>query len=303
MKLLQMRYFQTVCRHGSITKAAEELFVSQPTISFCLKELEDEFGVKLFHRRHNRLQLTVEGQFFLDKVNYILQSVDALATQMKDMGNNHNHVKIAVPAMISTFLFPPIFNAYTKQYPNVELEMLETGSLQARKLVDANSVDLGITILDNVVADNYNVLPLVSTELVFCVSRTHPLATRKRISFKELANEHIILFKADSYQNIFIKRAFSEVGVDPKIMLYSSQLYTVKEFISCGNAGAFLYRQVAEMDKDLVCIPIDQAIIQDIVLIWSKSSSLYSDAENFIQFLKGSYKITDDSQLFRKIKE
>lgn len=286
MKLLQMRYFQTVCRHGSITKAADELFVRQPTISFCLKELEDEFGVKLFHRRHNRLQLTVEGQFFLDKVNYILQAVDTLSTQMKDMGNNHNHVKIAVPAMISTFLFPQMFNAYTRMYPDVELEMLETGSLQARKLVDANSVDLGITILDNVVSDGYNVLPLVTTELVFCVSKNHPLAGREKISFKELANEHIILFKADSYQNIFIKRAFSEVGVDPKILLYSSQLYTIKEFLSYGNAGAFLYRQVAELDKDLVCIPFDKALLQDIVLIWSKSSSLYSDSENFIQFAK-----------------
>ncbi len=284
MKLLQMRYFQTVCRYGSITKAAEVLFVSQPTISFCLKELEDEFGVKLFHRRHNRLQLTVEGQFFLDKINYILQSVDTLTTQMKDMGSNRNHVKIAVPAMISTFLFPQMFNAYTKLYPGVELEMLETGSLQARKLVDANSVDLGITILDNAVVDGYNLLPLVATELVFCVSKTHPLAGRKSISFKELSEEHIILFKADSYQNTFIKRAFSEVGVEPKILLYSSQLYTIKQFLGYGYAGAFLYRQVAEMDDDLVCIPLDKSLIQEIVLIWSKNSSLYSDSENFIQF-------------------
>lgn len=286
MKILQMRYFQTVCRYGSITKAADELFVSQPTISFCIKELEDEFGVKLFHRRHNRLQLTVEGAFFLDKVNYILQSVDALATQMKDMGNNHNHVKIAVPAMISTFLFPQLFNAYVKKYPEVELEMLETGSLQARKLVDANSVDLGITIYDNAVGDSYNVMPLVSTELVFCVSKTHPLANRESISFKDLADEHIILFKADSYQNIFIKRAFSEVGIQPKILLYSSQLYTIKKFLSYGNVGAFLYRQVGEMDKDLVCIPLEQSIIQEIVLIWTKNGSLYSDSENFIQFVK-----------------
>ncbi len=286
MKLLQMRYFQTVCQYGSITRAAEELFVSQPTISFCIKELEDEFGVKLFHRRHNRLQLTVEGAFFQDKVNYILQSVDALATQMKDMGNNHNHVKIAVPAMISTFLFPQMFNAYKSLYPGVELEMLETGSLQTRKLVDANSVDLGITILDNVVSDTYNMLPLVDTELVFCVSKNHPLANREKISFKELADERIILFKADSYQNIFIKRAFSEVGVTPNILLYSSQLYTIKQFLSYGNAGAFLYRQVAEMDNDLVCIPLDTPIAQNVVLIWAKNTSLYSDSENFIQFVK-----------------
>lgn len=286
MKLLQMKYFQTVCRYGSITKAAEELFVSQPTISFCIKELESEFGVRLFHRRHNRLQLTVEGAYFLDKVNYILQSVDALAVQMKNMGNNRNHVKIAVPAMISTFLFPQIFNAYSKTYPEVELEMLETGSLQVRKLVDASSVDLGITIRDDVVDDTYNELPLVSTELVFCVSRKHPLADRKQISFKELSDEHIILFKADSYQNIFIKRAFSEAGVEPNIMLYSSQLYTIKQFLSYGNVGAFLYRQVAEMDKDLVCIPLEQPIIQDIALIWTKNGNLYSDSENFIQFAK-----------------
>lgn len=286
MKLLQMKYFQTVCRYGSITKAAEELFVSQPTISFCIKELESEFGVRLFHRRHNRLQLTVEGSYFLDKVNYILQSVDALAVQMKNMGNNRNHVKIAVPAMISTFLFPQIFNAYSKTYPEVELEMLETGSLQVRKLVDASSVDLGITIRDDVVDDTYNELPLVSTELVFCVSLKHPLADRKQISFKELSDEHIILFKADSYQNIFIKRAFSEAGVEPNIMLYSSQLYTIKQFLSYGNVGAFLYRQVAEMDKDLVCIPLEQPIIQDIALIWTKNGNLYSDSENFIQFAK-----------------
>ena len=273
-----------MCRYGSITKAAEELFVSQPTISFCLKELEDEFGVKLFHRRHNRLQLTVEGQFFLDKIDYILQSVDTLTTQMKDMGKNHNHVKIAVPAMISTFLFPQMFNAFTRMYPDVELEMLETGSLQTRKLVDANSGDLGVTILDGFVTDSYNLLPLVTTELVFCVSKTHPLAGREQISFKELADEHIILFKADSYQNIVIKRAFAEAGVEPKISLYSSQLYTIKEFLSYGYAGAFLYRQVAEMDKELVCIPIDRPIMQDIVLIWSRSGSLYSDSENFIRF-------------------
>lgn len=281
-----MKYFQTVCRYGSITKAAEELFVSQPTISFCIKELEDEFGVKLFHRRHNRLQLTVEGSYFLDKVNYVLQSVDALSSQMKNMGNNRNHVKIAVPAMISTFLFPQIFNAYNEAYPELQLEMLETGSLQARKLVDANSVDLGITILDSAVEDSYNIVPLVKTELVFCVSKTHPLANCQKISFRQLADQQIIMFKADSYQNIFIKRAFSEVGVQPNILLYSSQLYTIKEFLSYGNVGAFLYRQVAEMDDDLVCIPLEQAIFQDIVLIWTKNGSLYSDAENFIQFAK-----------------
>lgn len=286
MKISQMKYFQTVCRYSSITKAAEELYVSQPAISFCIKELEEEFGVKLFHRRNNRLQLTVEGSYFLDKINYILNAVDTLVGQMKDLGNNRNHIKIAVPAMISTFLFPSMFNEYAQKFPEVEVEMLETGSLQARKLVDANSVDLGITILDSSVGETYNIVPLVQTELMFCVSKNHPLADKKFISFKDLEKQKIILFKADSYQNIFIKRAFVEANIQPDIMLYSSQLYTVKKFLSYGNVGAFLYKQIAEMDNDLVCIPLEQPIIQQIVLIWTKNGNLYSDAENFIRFAK-----------------
>ncbi len=286
MKISQLRYFQTVCRYGSITKAAEEMYVSQPAISFCIKELEEEFGIKLFHRRNNRLQLTVEGTFFLDKVNYILQSVDALSSQMKDMGNNRNHIKIAVPAMLSTFLLPMIFNDYSEKFPNVEIEMLETGSLQVRKLVDSNSVDLGITIEDSEVDDSYNVLPLVTTELMFCVSKNHPLATRQKLTFKELADEKIILFKADSYQNILIKKAFADVAVEPKIMLYTSQLYTIRKFLSAGNVGAFLYRQVAELGADIVCIPVEGGIKQDAVLIWNKHGTLYSDSENFIRYIK-----------------
>lgn len=286
MKISQLRYFQTVCRYGSITKAAEEMYVSQPAISFCIKELEEEFGIKLFHRRNNRLQLTVEGTFFLDKVNYILQSVDALSSQMKDMGNNRNHIKIAVPAMLSTFLLPTIFNDYSEKFPNVEIEMLETGSLQVRKLVDSNSVDLGITIEDNEVDDSYNVLPLVTTELMFCVSKDHPLAKKDKLTFKELADEKIILFKADSYQNILIKKAFTDAGVDPRIMLYTSQLYTIRKFLSAGNVGAFLYRQVAELGSDIVCIPVDGGIKQHAVLIWNKHGTLYSDSENFIRYIK-----------------
>lgn len=286
MKISQMRYFQTVCKYSSITKAAEELYVSQPAISFCIKELEEEFQVKLFHRRNNRLQLTVEGAYFLDKVNYILQSVDTLSSQMKDLGNNRNHIKIAVPALISTFLFPSMFNAYQKKHPNVEIEMLETGSMHVRKLVDANSVDLGITIEDSAVSESYNTIPLVETEMVFCVSRDHPLASRESLSFEDLHSERIILFKADSYQNIFIKRAFATAGVEPNISLYSSQLYTIKKFLSYGNVGAFLYKQVAEMEDDLVCIPMENKILQKIVLIWTKQGNLYSDAEQFIQFSK-----------------
>ena len=92
----------TVCRYNNITKAAEELYVSQPAISSSIKDLETEFGVKLFYRQNNKLLLTDEGEYFLDKVTDILGAVDILSTQMKDLGNNLNHIKIGVPSMVGT---------------------------------------------------------------------------------------------------------------------------------------------------------------------------------------------------------
>ncbi|MBR2974989.1 MAG: LysR family transcriptional regulator [Clostridia bacterium] len=286
MKIVQLRYFQRVCRYQSITKAAEEMYVSQPAISFCIKQLEEEFGVKLFLRRNNKLQLTTEGQYFLEKVNFILNSVDSLTAQMKDMGSNRNHVKIAMPAMVSTFLFPALFNAHSKQFPTVELEMLETSSLQVTKLVDSGSVDLGVTIYDPALHEDYNVLPLMDTELMFCVNKNHSLAKATTLTYKDLQHEHVILFKADSDQNVQIKRAFKEEDVEPNIRLYSSQLYTIKEILSYGNTGAFLYKQIGELNSDLVCIPMQNPVKQKFVLVWAKNTSMYTDTENFINFAK-----------------
>ncbi|MFR3347575.1 MAG: LysR family transcriptional regulator, partial [Christensenellales bacterium] len=79
MKISQLRYFMTVCRYNNITKAAEELYVSQPAISSSIKDLETEFGVKLFYRQNNKLLLTDEGEYFLDKVTDILGAVDILS--------------------------------------------------------------------------------------------------------------------------------------------------------------------------------------------------------------------------------
>ena len=132
----------TVCRYNNITKAAEELYVSQPAISSSIKDLETEFGVKLFYRQNNKLLLTDEGEYFLDKVTDILGAVDILSTQMKDLGNNLNHIKIGVPSMVGTFLFPAMFSAYKEKYPETEVEMQESGSLQVAKSVENNTLDL-----------------------------------------------------------------------------------------------------------------------------------------------------------------
>lgn len=128
MKLYQLRYFTAVCRYGYVTRAAEELHVTQPSVSSAIKELEDEFSVNLFHRINNRLSPTKEGLYFLDQATKILELADSTTSMMEELGSRKKQIKIGIPPMIGTFLFPKLFTAFRKKYPNIDLELVEGGS-------------------------------------------------------------------------------------------------------------------------------------------------------------------------------
>jgi len=290
MKFLQMVYFREVCKLNNITKASKSLFVSQPAISSSIKELEKEFGVQLFHRNNNKLVLTPEGEYFNAQVEKILESVEKLTEKMKDLGQNHNRIKIGVPPMIGIFMFPEIFNAFKAKYPKIMIEIFESGSLEIRHYVMDDIVDLAIGIIDDAMTSQFHTEKIYETELVFCVSSNHHLNGKDRISFEMLADESIILMKADSFQNPKIKERFAGIGITPNILLYSSQLYTIKKFLEYGNCGAFMFKEIADTDSDLVSIPFRDPIKIDIGMIWKSHTILYKETEEFISFVKDEYR-------------
>lgn len=273
-----------MCRYNNITRASVELFVSQPAISASIKELEDELGVSLFHRQNNKIALTMEGTYFLKRADEILADADLLLLQMKDFGGKKNHFRIGIPPMIGTFLFPPMFRGFKEAYPEIDIEMIEYGSLQTRVLVEDESIDLAITIVEDGMEDKFNIIELLMTELVFCVNDKHPLAKLKSVSVDDLDDQPLILMKADSYQNPKIKDMFAKHNRQPHVLLYSSQLYTIKNFLLDGTAGAFLFKEVAAMEKEMVSISLKEPIKIRIGLIWKKEKHLFSDTEKFVHF-------------------
>ena len=104
MKISQMEYFSCVCRCGSITKAAKELHISQPSVTAAVHELEKELGVNLFLRRNNKIQLTEEGWFVQERIDGILKSMDTLNRDLNDFVGQKNHIRLGVPLQIGSFL-------------------------------------------------------------------------------------------------------------------------------------------------------------------------------------------------------
>ena len=102
MTLTQLEYFCAVCRYHSITRAAEALFVSQPTISTSIRDLEKEFNLRLFTHGRNRITLTNDGEAFYQKAEHILKQTHELYADFAGMQESRHPLRIGIPPMIST---------------------------------------------------------------------------------------------------------------------------------------------------------------------------------------------------------
>lgn len=286
MKIMQLRYFVEVCRNQSVTKAAGQLHISQPSVTSAIRELEKEFGVNLFYRQKKTMILTKEGEYLYRQGEEILSQTDELERTMKNFGSKNKNVKIGVPPMIGTFVFPGLFREFREHYPDLTLEIQEYGSVQTRQQVQNDLLDAAIVILDENTEREFHCMPMMETQLVLTVARDNPLASMAYVNLDELRREPLVLMKEGSFQNMQIKKKFREAGITPNVILYSSQIYTIKQFVHYNNAGAFLFRDLVTDDPELAGIPFEPPIPIRIGLIWKRGKYIYNGTTNFIKFTK-----------------
>lgn len=155
MTLTQLEYFCAVCRYHSITRAAEALFVSQPTISTSIRDLEKEFNLRLFTHGRNRITLTNDGEAFYQKAEHILKQTHELYADFAGMQESRHPLRIGIPPMISTVFFPRITDLFEQQY-NIPIQLFEYGSIRARTLLDAEQIDVAVVNMDFYNLDKYN---------------------------------------------------------------------------------------------------------------------------------------------------
>ena len=173
MTLNQLRYFCTASRCHSITKAAEELYVTQPTISMAIRDLEIEFGISLFSRKGNQLSLTQEGESFYKKATYILQYCNELQADYSSMSRIKPPLRIGIPPMLSTVFFPELLTAFHEKHPEIAVVLEEYGSVRACNLVQDDTLDVALVNMEQYNIDKFHNTVLANDQVVFCVSNDH----------------------------------------------------------------------------------------------------------------------------------
>ncbi|TCK08977.1 LysR family transcriptional regulator [Marinobacterium mangrovicola] len=192
--LKQLRYFVLAGDHSSVTKAAEEMYVSQPSISSAIHHLETVTGLQLFIRHHAQgLTLTPQGRQFYRKSKNLLKQADDLAlfaTSLgKDITGNLNLVGFPT---FTALMMPSILKQFITRYPEVNVHCDE---MHQRDLIQGllnSDYELAITY-DMELPDSVEFLPLLSLPPYAVVSQDHPLANRKKVSLKELADLPMVM--------------------------------------------------------------------------------------------------------------
>jgi len=263
--------------------------MTQPALSSAITHLEKEYNLKLFERKNNTMVLTQDGEFFYEKAKSILENVSMFERDLNDLSSKKTTIRIGVPPMIGSFLFPKIYDQYMILHEDAKFEIWEEGSLSVRNKIMNNTLDLGFSILNESENEQYQREVILETELLFCVSKSNPLANKESLSISDIQNEPIIFMREGFYQSRMIKSMYNEIGLDPNIVLVSSQILVIRNFVKINAGGAFLIKELVDPeDPFIVGIPFKEKLKLKIGLIWRKNAELHPGAIQFVNYLKNS---------------
>ncbi len=280
-----MVYFEAVCRNGSLTKAAEELYVSQPAMSNMIRKLENECGVALFKRVRNRLEMTQEGKLLLSEVLPVLRQVKQLDRFAAQLPTMRMHLKIGFTTICGNMVYPQLWRRFTAVCPEVQVLSFEDSPIQLFKELDKGNLNLVISSdPETPIPYDFRKRLLFNTERLFYVSRDDPLARLDRpITLEEIAERPLILQDVNRPFTRWLEERFGELGLTMNVVHRTDQLYTMENFIENGVACGFLLKYSLERNPAIIGLPYEGAITVPTVVFTRAEETLSETARIFLR--------------------
>ncbi|MCE0494844.1 LysR family transcriptional regulator [Vibrio salinus] len=285
MELRQLRHFISVVEEGSISAAARASNLAQPAISSSIKKLEQELKMPLFNRRDRGIELTKAGQEFLSYARQIINHAQDAKLAMQAMeGLDQGQVEISVPSMLGSYYFPPLLMAFKHQYPNIDINVLDTGTRNIRRLLLDGDVELGV-VADKDLTPELESGSLIREEMVVCMAVDHPLAEKDAIEYEDFLSHELVLFRRGYYHHSLLDKISREVNIKPKVAFTSNLLPLIKSVIRQGYAISPMWQVAIQDDDRIVTRPFAETFEIDLSLAWRKDSYISRANQAFRDFV------------------
>lgn len=279
----QLRYFLEVYELKSVSKAAEQLFVSPQGLSKTIITLEKELGVQLFNHKANRIIPTEEAARLAIHARNILKEYDVIENRLFLEDSASKTVEIYTSYDVPQLIPAVFFHNFNEHYPKIKINIKEFPDRNIVEDVEKNRVELGI-VPGPFDSDKFIFEPLCTEEFCLVVNRDHPLAAYDRIPFSKLSRENIVVKDSRSSTSMNQMYSFIEKGKIPNIILETSDVHLIHQMAEAGYALGISLRYLADKirsDKVKVVSFEEDWLVKRLFLIRSKKNVLSVEGEIF----------------------
>jgi DNA-binding transcriptional LysR family regulator len=288
----RLQVFHAVAKHLSFTKAAEALFMTQPAVTFQVKQLEEHFNTRLFERGHGRNSLTLAGLLVLEYAEKILTLSAELDLRLKEMtGEVGGLLLVGASTTIAEFLLPQVLGDFKSKYPKVQPRLAVANSETVENRVAEHTIDIGFieapSHRDSVVTDI-----CCEDELQAVCAPSHPLARLKSATPKQLVQYPFISREAGSGTREVIDQYLQASGVAPdslNVVMELGSPEALKGLVATGLGFTILSRAAVVKETrlgQLVRVPLAPRLIRNFSVVYPKEKFRSRLVNTFVQFAK-----------------
>ena len=286
MDLLQLKYFQVVAQLEHMTRAAEKLYIAQPSLSQSIARLEEELGVPLFDRQGRRIRLNQFGSTFLKRVERAFLELDEGKREVADLaGLEQGLIALAVA---STQPLPDLLSSFLARHPHVRFRLFQQHSLTAVvQQLERGDIDLCISS-PPIDRPGITWVPLMTEEIFLLVPAGHSLAQRGSIRLSEAANEPFISLKPGYGLRDLMDEICKHAGFIPTVAFEGDETATVRGLVTAGLGVTFSSALTSKGFAELPVVPlhIEEPVCQRTIgLAWVEERYLSVAARQFQQFV------------------
>ncbi|MCH7353162.1 LysR substrate-binding domain-containing protein [Acinetobacter sp. NIPH 1958] len=292
-----LQCFVTLVKTQSFTRTAEQLYLTQPTISKILQQLEQQLQVQLLvkpeHGRKRQVELTEIGQRVYQHALELLQSEQNIFLEIENYQQlKTGTLKLGVPPLGSQLLTTALFD-YHQQWPEIELSFLEVGSKGIEQALLNNELDVGV-LLHPFDEQIFNSIELCNYPLMVLLRRDATWATRKKINLEELQHQSFLMFPENFSLNRIILDACQQHGFYPSIACRTSQWNLLADMVLQRMGIALLPQYYTDMlDPDLfAAIPLEKPNIQwHLVMAWKKNLPVSPAVQAWLNVIRQHFQL------------
>jgi len=281
--------FHEVAKRRSFSKAAEELFISQPAVTKHIKELERKVGMGLIQRRRGGFALTEAGKILFKYTHKISSHLMDIENLLEDLKKEHQGIlKIGTTESYSKGLMPKLLSGFQTSFPFMKIALDVGNSEEIEKSLLVYKNDL-VLIAVTKKSPSFESIPFLKEELVLIVSPNHPLATKHAVSLKELGRYPLIIRAKGSTTRRIILQAFKEVGIHPSLYIEAGSSEFIKQWVSEGKGVCIIVKRTVEDEEKrgiIKTIPLLEKLYLQVAFLYLKKEKSNPAIKTFVKFIE-----------------